>query len=702
MFDLFERCRLIAAEIDNGNESKAREDLLLLLDECQRKSISYTPFLNHLIRQLGLFPYMNDDAIWQDRVVKSFFSADIGSADCAVLHIDQSNILRKLLEGRNLLVSAPTSFGKSFIIDAYIATKKPSNVVVIVPTVALTDETRRRLHNKFGSRYNIITQADQEIKERNIFIFPQERAFSYLGKFPEIDILIVDEFYKASSSFSDERYAALVKIIVELKKISKQSYFIAPDFTLDPNENPLTKGMSFLDIKRNTVYTEIHEDYKEISNSRNKREVKKTKERRLVELLSSGHKTLVYAGDPANIKQASRIVLNNLGLINSSILDSFSSYLSEQYGSDYALCNLVRRGVGIHDGKIHRPLAQLQIKLFSEEAGLNAIISSSSIIEGVNTSAENVVLWSNKIAKRLLSSYSYNNIVGRAGRMFKYFVGRVFLLESPPEVIKPQTLSLEYTDEVISSIDETDWKNELTKEQIARISHREIEFDRRWGSGLFRKIRSVLKDNIFNIDQVSVILEEMTEKTDVWNDKNLNRFLNFDTKNWSFRITSSIARLIKLHVPLPLKTIHIMAKNWDLAVPQIIQKLPKNLQSDRAVEKYFEFERKISYKFSNALSVFVSIYNCRRGSNIDLSSPISRIASAFLPKVVYQLEEYGLPRSLSKKITDEGLIVLDDPSMTITKAISSFKEIGKDKLYNAIPNRHDFEKYILDYFYSGI
>lgn len=702
MFDLFERCRLIAAEIDNGNESKAREDLLLLLDECRRKSIPYTPFLNHLIRQLGLFPYMNDDAIWQDRVVKSFFSADIGSADCAVLHIDQSNILRKLLEGRNLLVSAPTSFGKSFIIDAYIATKKPSNVVVIVPTVALTDETRRRLHNKFGSRYNIITQADQEIKERNIFIFPQERAFSYLGKFPEIDILIVDEFYKASSSFSDERYAALVKIIVELKKISKQSYFIAPDFTLDPNENPLTKGMSFLDIKRNTVYTEIHEDYKEISNSRNKREVKKTKERRLVELLSSGHKTLVYAGDPANIKQASGIVLDNLGLINSSILDSFSSYLSEQYGSDYALCNLVRRGVGIHDGKIHRPLAQLQIKLFSEEAGLNAIISSSSIIEGVNTSAENVVLWSNRIAKRLLSSYSYNNIVGRAGRMFKYFVGRVFLLESPPDVIKPQTLSLEYTDEVISSIDETDWKNELTKEQIARISHREIEFDKRWGSGLFRKIRSVLKDNIFNIDQVSGILEEMTEKTDVWNDKNLNRFLNFDTKNWSFRITCSIARHINLHVPLPLKTIHVMAKNWDLAVPQIIQKLPKNLRNDRAVEKYFEFERKISYKFSNALSVFVSIYNCRRGTNIDLSSPISRIASAFLPKVVYQLEEYGLPRSLSKKITDEGLIVLDDPSMTITKAISSFKEIGKDRLYNAIPSRHDFEKYILDYFYSGI
>ena len=37
------------------------------------------------------------------------------------------------------------------------------------------------------------------MSENNIFIFPQERAFNYLDKLSEIDILIVDEFYKAGT-----------------------------------------------------------------------------------------------------------------------------------------------------------------------------------------------------------------------------------------------------------------------------------------------------------------------------------------------------------------------------------------------------------------------------------------------------------------------------------------------------------------------
>jgi reverse gyrase len=49
------------------------------------------------------------------------------------------------MSGKNLAIIAPTSFGKSFIIDAFIALKQPKNTAIIVPTIALTDETRRRL-----------------------------------------------------------------------------------------------------------------------------------------------------------------------------------------------------------------------------------------------------------------------------------------------------------------------------------------------------------------------------------------------------------------------------------------------------------------------------------------------------------------------------------------------------------------------------
>ena len=84
------------------------------------------------------------------------FKVNIGERKPCVLHTAQSQVLKKLLEGKSVAVSAPTSFGKSFVIDAFIKIKKPKNVVIIVPTIALTDETRRRIHKKFAHEYKIL------------------------------------------------------------------------------------------------------------------------------------------------------------------------------------------------------------------------------------------------------------------------------------------------------------------------------------------------------------------------------------------------------------------------------------------------------------------------------------------------------------------------------------------------------------------
>ena len=77
MIDLFVRCRDIANKIDNGSELDARKDLILLLDACKKHSTPYTPLLNHLIRKMGLFPYMKDSAIWQDCIALNFFETYI-------------------------------------------------------------------------------------------------------------------------------------------------------------------------------------------------------------------------------------------------------------------------------------------------------------------------------------------------------------------------------------------------------------------------------------------------------------------------------------------------------------------------------------------------------------------------------------------------------------------------------------------------
>src|SRR5690606_10005995 len=177
----------------NANEIDfARNEVIKLLAKIEKENLEFPDPLNHFIREVGLYPYFNlEKANWQEKFIHESFKVNSGDAN-VTLHKEQSSLLKKLLQGNNIAVSAPTSFGKSFVIDSFIAIKKPKNVVIIVPTIALTDEIRRRLQIKFSNKYKIITTTDVDLGDNNIFIFPQERAISYIGMLDSIDILIVD------------------------------------------------------------------------------------------------------------------------------------------------------------------------------------------------------------------------------------------------------------------------------------------------------------------------------------------------------------------------------------------------------------------------------------------------------------------------------------------------------------------------------
>ena len=91
----------------------------------------------------------------------------------------------------------------------------------------------------------------------------------------------------------------------------------------------------------------------------------------------------------------------------------------------------MRRGIGLHHGNIPRALQQYVVRAF-EHRLINVIVCTSTIIEGVNTVAENVVVYDKRIGGPNLDSFTFKNIAGRAGRMTKYFIGKVFVLEAPP------------------------------------------------------------------------------------------------------------------------------------------------------------------------------------------------------------------------------------------------------------------------------
>lgn len=691
--EIFEECAQINALIENSNKAEARSMVINLLDKLRRDGNEYTPLINHVIREVGLFPYIDPKtALWEDQVVVEAFKANVGDETPVTLHSAQSHVLKRLLLGDNIAVSAPTSFGKSFIVDAFIAIRQPENVVMIVPTIALADETRRRIEHKFSHKYKIITTTDATITDRNIFIFPQERSFAYLDKLEKIDMLIVDEFYKASSMFDDDRSSSLLSAIIELGRISRQKYYLAPNIHKIA-DNVFTQGMQFMrltDFK--TVITKAAKIYEKRRSDENVDEFKKNN---LVNILQNNTaKTLVYAGSYNNINKVSTILADNLPYKETSLLRDFNDWLKVNYGDSFSLCQLSERGIGIHNGKMHRSLSQIQVKLFECTEGLDTIISTSSIIEGVNTQAEQVIVWSNKNGLHKFDYFTYRNIIRRAGRMFKYFVGKVYLLEEPP-VQENTTLTIDFPDEVAESLDSEDPGIEINQEQNNHIKEYEEFMMNALGAENFRQIRKL---SIFKSCDPR-ILKSLIEKLKAnpnW-PRGYAALAATNTYNWREPVLDvvsllgdNMARLIKI-------AIWKMPDNWTRSIAEVYSEL-----SDISYEDLFSAERYLSYNLCSTLSVINILKKSFDPTSPDISLFIGRAANAFLPKLVYQLEEYGLPRMISRKIQNSGLINLEDDSVEISEIIKQFNNIGREKVIQGLNNLLPFDKFIINYFYDGI
>ena len=691
---IFDRCHIINGLLIDNQENEARQELIKLLDYHNTNQLAYTPLVNHLIRETGLFPYLEiETSNWEERFIYNAFKVDVGEENPLTLHREQSFLLKKLLEGKNIAVSAPTSFGKSFVIDAYIKIKKPNNVLIIVPTLALTDETRRRLYKKFAHEYKIITTSDVELSDKNIFIFPQERAMNYVNIVESFDIMIVDEFYKASSKFDKERSPSLIRAMIKLGAKSNQKYYLAPNITSLDN-NPFTEDMEFIRLDFNTVFLEKHELYNQIKNNDEKSVA-------LLEILSKNKgKSLIYAGTYSNIDSLTILFLDTYEPVKNELLEMFADWLSKNYDFNWSLTKLVSREIGVHNGRLHRSLSQIQVKLFEEGTGIRNLISTSSIIEGVNTSAENVIIWRNRKGSAKLDDFTYKNIIGRGGRMFKHFIGKIYILEQPPEEGQTQ-LDIPFPDEILGDLNETKYEGLLTKEQVAKLKFYNDEMNEIVGVQVYEELKSASVFQSSNSELIKTIAIDLTKNPDEWN--GLYYLNEFKPENWD-RLLYKVIRLQPGNWDCSYKTfvefIKIMAYNWTKSIPELLKELE---DYDVGIDTFFLLERNVTYKFSALLNDLNTLQKrILVNKQYDISKFIKWCSNAFLPKVVFQLEEYGLPRMISKKIHESKIIDFYDSELTIHIVVEKFNEIGKETTIERINNLDEFDKYILNYFFDGI
>lgn len=418
--------------LSNPYEEVLGRELVIRALDVKEKFISHLGILKAMVRKAGLYPYLSSE--FTKISIEEQYAIEIYRAKYLpgfIYHSMQLKILKLLNEGRNVVLSAPTSMGKSAIVDSLIASEKYFRVVIVVPTIALIDETRRRIAHKFSSRYDVISHNSQELRDsrKTVFVLTQERV-NERTDLKHIDLFVIDEFYKLAfkKNDADARTISLNICLSKLLLVSKQFYMIGPSVDEVRGLNDFGRNYVFVPSAFNTVAVNVTE-YNLPANDR------EAKTRALLEILrptgsTSDEQTIIYCRSPqAAAEIVESLIANDIG---TTVRSSYTDWVDAHYSTTWAYSRAVRAGIGIHHGALPRAIQQYTIDLFNEKK-LNVLICTATIIEGVNTNAETVVVFDNRSGTGSIDRFTHNNIKGRAGRMNVHFVGNVHCLEKIPE-----------------------------------------------------------------------------------------------------------------------------------------------------------------------------------------------------------------------------------------------------------------------------
>lgn len=668
---------LVAADLSVGQEFVLR--LLARIKDFQgMESMIYS-----LIRQVGLFPYLEEDNLSLKDTIAYEVHRPSGFKENIVFHHAQAEVYYTLLRGENVVLSAPTSFGKSLIIDSIIASQKHSNIFIIVPTIALIDETRKRL-SKFKDLYKIITHPSQSFSQRNIFILTQERAIEIIPDV-NVDFFVIDEFYKLSPQKTDEeRCHILNQVFYMLVKKDAQFYL------LGPNIEQVTT--SLLD---NVKFKFIKTDYKTVVSEWHLVKLKDGEApiERLIELSSSlEDPTLIFCQSPASANKVAKAFCDSNKFEKTNENKDLVDWLRDNYHSQWILPDCLEYGVGIHHGKIPRAIAQKCIKLFNEEK-IRYLICTSTLIEGVNTKAKNVIVYDNKIARTKFDYFTFNNICGRSGRMGSHFIGHIYLFHEPPAPELPLvdfpifSQTDDAPEKLLINVDVEDL-NESSKRKLKKYFEQDVLSQETLKKNSYIDLDKQLQLASFIQGELNWIYDLMK-----WEQYPTYDQLKLSCKLiWDYFVPSNKRYGVKsgehLHFRLNQFRKAGSIKNFITAIINT-EDFQTTDPINSAIELAFDIQRHwINYQFPRYLMSLGDIANDIFRKNdlplCDYSYFASLVECYFMPPYVIPMDEYGLPIQISNKIGD-------------IMEISSNMDEALEQLHNFIPSQDSFSNIEIEF-----
>ena len=642
----FEILRAISTYVNNPETEEEARDLVLRALEHRKRFGGFSEILDGLTREMGLFPYLSPESLnIRDTIAFDFHKPDVGSE--FVFHRVQAEVFRRLMDGENVILSAPTSFGKSRIIDAVIGSGKFNNLAIIVPTIALIDETRRRL-SCFSDRFKVVSQLSQRPAEKNLFVFTAERLNAY-EDLPRIDFFVIDEFYKIGAIGIDEsdRTVALNQAFYRLAKGCGQFYLLGPSIKAIPEGLETKLPCYFIPTKFATVASDVINVFEwedELA--------------KLIEICGTlDEPTLIFCRSPKRVNEVANALLSAGIGTDSGGMKEASEWTGAHFHEDWVYAHAIARGIGLHHGRLPRSLGQLSVHSFN--AGkLQFLICTSTLIEGVNTCAKNVIVFDHAINRQKFDFFTFNNIKGRSGRMFEHFVGRVFLFHPPPEEELPFVDFPSFTQDgnvpksLLVQLDSEDLSAN-SKERMREIYEQGVlplEIIRQ-NSSIDPLAQIALAKEISGFSQpfASMLL---------WRSIPSYEELQFSVNLlWKFFIQRAKGSVFSSN--------QLTFKIWSLCQnPDVKSRILEELKpgpyqaesADEAVERVLAFDRNwAGFEFPRLLMALwriqAHVLEPKFGKSGNYSFFAARVEQLFRNPALVALEEYGLPLQIGEKVS---------------------------------------------------
>ena len=487
-------------------ENRIRDLVCYISDSSEYMQIDlYRSIVFEAAQKLRMFGYIKgtnriaQDEFFYDNLndikhsaIQNYYKSKVFSNN--LLDKRQKEVIDKFmsLEQKRILVSAPTSFGKTFLLREiiFLNRERYRNILLLFPTIALLNENTEsvnQLIQELKLEYKIINNVYSGIEdtEKHIFILTPERALKLLADNANlsIDFFFFDEVYKIDEDFdrnedSNEKEgeedvkqdngnrAKAFRILYLLAKSVKEYYLAGPYLNL----NQVKKGMQIF-LKDNNITPiqiefeptsrieidawkmngiEYHPILGEIKKQLYAHAGPSTKEKvqGIVKYLQENRlgQAIFYCSTPSNSMKYTRDIIEAFSEEKEKKIPyDFIEHLKKKYNVKigkskdstmyWSLVQALENGIGIHHGKFPKYGQNEVLRLFNN-GDFDYLFCTSTIIEGVNTNAKNVVIINNSVGNTTMTAFALKNIKGRAGRYYHHAMGRVFYTDSKQRQIE--------------------------------------------------------------------------------------------------------------------------------------------------------------------------------------------------------------------------------------------------------------------------